>query len=195
MRRTVAIVCLAAVLAASAYMFTLFRRIERQSAIDEAQPADIIVVLGAAEYHGKPSPVLKARLDHAQDLYRRGLAKLVLTSGGAGGDQQFTEGQVGRDYLVERGVPSESIVVEGEGDSTVETVLAVSEIMRRMNLSSAILVSDGYHVYRAKRILEEQGMKAYGSPRPHTPQGTWREEWLYVRQTVGYLLWRLGINI
>jgi|WetSurMetagenome_2_1015567.scaffolds.fasta_scaffold666359_1 uncharacterized SAM-binding protein YcdF (DUF218 family) len=195
MRRTLAILCLAAVLAASAYMFTLFRRIERQSAIDEAQPADIIVVLGAAEYHGKPSPVLKARLDHAQDLYRRGLAKLVLTSGGAGGDQQFTEGQVGRDYLVERGVPSESIVVEGEGDSTVETVLAVSEIMRRMNLSSAILVSDGYHVYRAKRILEEQGMKAYGSPRPHTPQGTWREEWLYVRQTVGYLLWRLGINI
>ena len=118
------------------------RKIERQSAIDESQKADIIVVLGAAEYNGRPSPVLRARLDHAFDLYSQGMAQLILTTGGAGGDEQFTEGQVGRDYLVRRGIPSERIVVEGEGDTTVSTVLAVSEIMRRMGLTSAILVSD-----------------------------------------------------
>src|SRR5512144_157130 len=97
----------------------LAERIERQSRRDEAQPADLIVVLGAAEYRGRPSPVLRARLDHALQLYRRGLAPRILTTGGAGGDPIFTEGGVGRSYLVAKGVPSESIVVEIEGESTV----------------------------------------------------------------------------
>jgi len=96
-------------------------RIERESTRDEAQPADVIVVLGAAEYRGRPSPVLKARLDHALELYRRGLAPQVLTTGGAGGDPVFTEGGVGRSYLMSRGVPSEAIIVETEGATTVES--------------------------------------------------------------------------
>jgi uncharacterized SAM-binding protein YcdF (DUF218 family) len=119
----------------------------------------------------------------------------VLTTGGAGGDPQFTEGQVGRDYLVRRGIPSEDIVVEGEGDSTVHSILAVSEIMRRMNLHSAILVSDGYHIYRSKRMLERQGMRVYGSPRPERVRNRWSREWLYLRQAAGYLLWRAGLSI
>ncbi len=92
-------------------------------------------------------------------------------------------------------MPAEAIVVEGEGDSTVSTVLAVSEIMRRMGLRTAILVSDGYHIFRAKRILEHQGMEVFGSPRPSRQRGTWQEQWNYVRQAFGYLLWRVGINI
>jgi len=195
MRRLIAIALLVVSLPLATYLVLLSRRIERQSSIDEAQKADIIVVLGAAEYNGRPSPVLKARLDHALDLYQKRLANLILTSGGAGGDDQFTEGQVGRDYLVRRGIAAEAIVVEGEGDTTVETVLAVSEIMKRMGLRSAILVSDGYHIYRAKRILEHQGIQVYGSPRPYSPQGTLRERWTYFRQAVGYILWRVGINI
>ena len=87
-------------------------RIERQATRDEAQPADVIVVLGAAEYRGRPSPVLKARLDHALDLYRKHLAPRIMTTGGAGGDPVFTEGGVGRDYLTSQGVPPEAIVVE-----------------------------------------------------------------------------------
>jgi uncharacterized SAM-binding protein YcdF (DUF218 family) len=177
--------------------FTVFlaKQIERQSAIDEAQTAQVIVVLGAAEYNGRPSPVLRARLDHALELHRRGLAPRILTTGGAGGDPRFTEGEASRDYLVRKGIPAEDIIVEGEGDSTVHTVIAVSEIMRRMGLESAILVSDGYHIFRAKRILEDRGMTVFGSPRPHTPRGTLKEQWVYVRQAVGYMLWRAGINI
>ena len=177
------------------FLVSLSKDIERQSLIDEAQKSDVIVVLGAAEYNGRPSPILRARLEHAHGLYRRGMAPLLLTSGGAGGDPQFTEGQVGRDYLVSIGVPSEHIIVEREGDSTVHTVVAVSEIMRRMGLRSAIIVSDGYHIYRAKRILEHEGMLVYGSPRPTPAQGHLRRQWLHLRQAIGYLLWRAGINI
>src|SRR5215467_7091717 len=83
------------------------REIRRQSTIDEAQPADVIVVLGAAEYRGRPSPVLRARLDHALDLYRRQLAPRILTTGGAGGDPIYTESEVGRAYLSQQGVPAE----------------------------------------------------------------------------------------
>ncbi len=165
--------------------------IEQESTIDEAQPADAIIVLGAAEYRGKPSPVLEARLNHALFLYLKHLAPRIITTGGAGGDPVFTEGSVGRAYLAERGVPPEAIVVEREGESTAQSMAAVSEIMRRMNLQSAIVVSDGYHIFRAKRMLESSGMKVYGSPRPSAPP----ERWLYFRQAVGYLLWRAGISI
>lgn len=185
----------AAVLAVGVYLSAVSVRIARQSTIDEARPADVIVVLGAAEYNGRPSPVLRARLDHAYELWKRHLAPMVLTTGGAGGDLQFTEGEVGRDYLVKRGVPSEAIAVEQEASSTVASMLAVSEMMRRMGLKSAILVSDGYHVFRAKRILEGQGMTAYGSPRPSQARGVWGQRWLYLRQAAGFMLWRLGISI
>src|SRR5512142_500722 len=108
-------VLLLAALGASLAWLSL--RIERQSTRDEAQPADIILVLGAAEYRGRPSPVFRARLDHAYDLYKRGLAPRIMTTGGAGGDPVFTEGGVGRSYLMSRGVPSEAIVVESEAES------------------------------------------------------------------------------
>jgi len=163
--------------------------------VDEAQPADIIVVLGAAEYRGKPSPVLRARLDHALTLYQRGLAPRILTTGGAGGDPVYTEGDVGRTYLVSRGVPSEAIVVDAEGGSTVYSTASAAEIMRRMALKSCIVVSDGYHIFRAKRMLQSSGMKVYGSPRSLNPPNDWRERWLYVRQAVGYLLWRVGVTV
>ena len=98
--------------------------------VDEARPADVILVLGAAEYRGRPSPVLRARLDHALDLYRRKLAPRILTTGGAGGDPVFTEGGVGRSYLISHGVPSEAIIVETEGESTVHSTALAGEIMR-----------------------------------------------------------------
>jgi uncharacterized SAM-binding protein YcdF (DUF218 family) len=186
---------LAAVLIAAAVVVRTAMRIERQSTRDEARAADVILILGAAEYRGHPSPVLKARLDHGFELFIEKKAPLILTTGGAGGDPVFTEGQVGRDYLIGRGVPSESILVEAEGESTMHSVTAAAEIMRRMNLKSCIVVSDGYHIYRAKKMLEAQGFHVYGSPRPTNPQSGSHQWWLYLRQAAGYLLWRWGIKI
>jgi uncharacterized SAM-binding protein YcdF (DUF218 family) len=107
----------------------------------------------------------------------------------------FTEGGVSRDYLIQKGVPSEAILVEDEGESTVHSTAAAAEIMRRMGLRSCIVVSDGYHIYRAKRMLESRGLHVYGSPRPQVPRDTAREWWLYVRQAVGYALWSVGITV
>lgn len=199
MKWAVAMALALALLAAFIFSLSEIRRvareIRRQSLIEEAQPADAIIVLGAAEYRGKPSPVLEARLNHALYLYLKGMAPRIITTGGAGGDPVFTEGSVGRAYLTERGVPPEAIVVEREGESTAQSVAAVVEIMRRMSLKSAIVVSDGYHIYRVKKMLESSGLEVYGSPRPSVPAGGWRERWLYYRQAVGYLLWKIGINV
>ena len=186
-------------IAAGFGLTTVARDIRRQSRVDEAQAADVIVVLGAAEYRGHPSPVLEARLNHALFLYLQNLAPRILTTGGAGGDPTFTEGGVAQAYLSRHGVPSEAILVESEGESTVHSIAAAAEIMRRMNLRSCIVVSDGYHIYRVKKLLENQGMKVYGSPRPEDrdplESQSWRSEWLYVRQAVAYGLWRMGIPI
>jgi uncharacterized SAM-binding protein YcdF (DUF218 family) len=171
------------------------RAIQQESRLDEAQPADAIIVLGAAEYRGRPSPVLEARLNHALILYLKGMAPRVITTGGAGGDPVFTEGSVGRTYLTQHGVPPEAIVVEREAESTAQSVAAVAEIMRRMNLRSAIVVSDGYHIFRVKKMLESSGLKVYGSPRPSVSPSEWRERWQEVRQAVGYLLWKMGIAV
>lgn len=168
-------------------------RIERQSVRDEAQPSDVILVLGAAEYRGRPSPVLRARLDHALELYRRQMAPRILTTGGAGGDPVFTEGGVGRSYLIGHGVPSEAIIVETEGESTLESTAMASEIMRRMGLYSVIVVSDGYHIYRVKRMLEFRGLKVYGSPRKELNPEFFHDRWNYVKQAIGYVLWKAGL--
>lgn len=172
------------------------RSIRDQSTIDEARPADVIVVLGAAEYRGKPSPVLEARLNHALFLYLEGLAPRILTTGGKGGDPTFTEGEVAHAYLARHGVPSEAILVESEGQTTVQSLAAAVEIMRRMNLKSCIVVSDGYHIYRVKKMLETEGIQAFGSPRPDAkpPEG-WQETWLNLRQALAFDLWRVGIPI
>ena len=195
MKRTVWNVVVAALSAAMLATAWIAIRVERQAAREEAQPADVIVVLGAAEYRGRPSPVLKARLDHALDLYRKGLAPRMMTTGGAGGDPVFTEGDVGRDYLTSQGVPPEAIVVEREGGSTVASTALAGEIMRRMRMQSAIVVSDGYHIYRVKKMLEGRGLTVYGSPRPERVRDSLRARWNYVKQAVGSLLWSCGVPV
>jgi uncharacterized SAM-binding protein YcdF (DUF218 family) len=109
----------------------------------------------------------------------------------------FTEGGVGRDYLTSQGVPPEAIVVENEGGSTVASTALASEIMRRMRMESVVVVSDGYHIYRVKKMLEGKGLKVYGSPRPERGRGrdNLAYRWNYVRQAVGYLLWSCGVPV
>ena len=177
------------------YIVYLTIRIEQQATRDEARSADVILVAGAAEYHGRPSPVLKARLDHALDLYRRGFAPRLLTTGGAGGDPVFTEAGVGRSYLISLGVPSEAIIVEPEGESTVHSITAAGEILERMGLKSVVVVSEGYHIYRVKRMLEFRGLQVYGSPRQENTREGMRERWRYVKQAIGHTLWLLGVPV
>jgi uncharacterized SAM-binding protein YcdF (DUF218 family) len=178
------------------YLVYVAEQIAKQSSRVEDHSADVIVVMGAAEYRGRPSPVLRARLNHALVLYLKGLAPYILTTGGAGGDPDYTEGEVGRAYLTERGVPSEHILVEPEGTTTAQSLDAAAEIMHRMGMSSCIIVSDGYHIYRSKRILEAQHITVYGSPRPGgAPTSAAARRWLYFRQAAGFFLWQLGINI
>jgi uncharacterized SAM-binding protein YcdF (DUF218 family) len=187
-------VALLAGIFAGYYLFVC-AQVWRQANRDEAGPADAIVVFGAAEYRGHPSPVLKARLDHALNLYQKGLAPRIITTGGHGGDSQFTEGEVSRSYLAKNNVPSEMIVVESESETTMESAAAVAEIMDRMRMNSCIVVSDGYHIYRVKKMLESRGIRAFGSPRSPGNDSAPRRGGYYARQALGYILWRLGIRI
>ncbi|MBV8867099.1 MAG: YdcF family protein, partial [Acidobacteriaceae bacterium] len=148
MKRTLAVVLLILLIVSLAYLFYVAGEIERQSTTDEVRPADVIVVMGAAEYRGRPSQVLRARLNHALLLYLKGSAPYILTTGGSGGDPEFTEGEVGRAYLAQHGVPSEAIITESEGATTAQSLDSAAETMHRMNLHSCIVVSDGYHIFR-----------------------------------------------
>ena len=184
-----------ALAAAAGEVAWLSKRVAEQSVRDEARPADVILVLGAAEYRGRPSQVLRARLDHALELYRQKMAPRILTTGGAGGDPVFTEGGVGRSYLMSRGVPTEAIIVETEGESTVHSTALAGEIIRRMGLGSVIVVSDGYHIFRVKKMLEARGLSVYGSPRKDHHPELLRDRWNYVKQAIGYMLWRAGVAV
>ena len=195
MKRVVRTAVLAVLAAAAVSIVYVAVRIGQQSARDEAQPSDVILVLGAAEYRGRPSQVFRARLDHALELYSGKMAPRIMTTGGAGGDPVFTEGGVGRSYLINHGVPPEAIIVENEAESTVESTAKAGEIMRRMGLASVIAVSDGYHIYRVKKMLQVYGLAVYGSPRKERSPAPLRDQWNYVKQAIGYLLWRAGVAV
>ena len=97
--------------------------------------------------------------------------------------------------LMGKGVPSEAIIVEDEGESTVASTAMAGEIMRRMGLHSAIVVSDGYHIYRVKKMMQFRGLNVYGSPRKELAPDSLRERWNYVKQAIGYLLWSAGVAV
>ena len=184
-----------AVVAVLAWGVPLFVEVQRQSWRDEARAADAIIVFGAAEYSGHPSPVWRARLDHGYDLFQRGLAPIVITTGGAGEDPHFTEGGVGRDYLMSRGIPEQQLIAETQADNTDESVERVATILRRNGLHTCLAVSDGYHIFRIKKMLERQGFAAYGSPRPPLhPTTRWQRFELTSREVVSYTLWKMHVT-
>ncbi len=159
---------------------------------DDGRPADAIVVFGAAEYAGHPSPVLKARLDHAFDLYQRGIAPVVITTGGFGPDPKFSEGGVGRDYLSRRGIPDASLIAETQSDDTAESADRVAAILRANGWRSVVAVSDAYHLFRVKQFLARKGVKAYGSPRPDSiPKTRPARAEAALREAVSLIFWRL----
>jgi uncharacterized SAM-binding protein YcdF (DUF218 family) len=185
----------AGLLFAGAWSAATYHRIQHQSWRDEAHAADAIVVFGAAEYSGRPSPVWRARLDHAYELFERGLAPLVITTGGSGEDPRYSEGGVGRSYLMTRGIPEGRLIAETQADNTDESVARVVTILRANHLHSCVAVSDGYHIFRIKKMLERQGVEVYGSPRPEVrPASRWQRFELISREVVSYSLWRLHIT-
>jgi uncharacterized SAM-binding protein YcdF (DUF218 family) len=171
-------------------------RIVRTAALEEIHPADAIVVFGAAEYSGHPSPVLRARLDHALELFQRGVAPVVITTGGSGYDLHFSEGGVGRDYLAHRGIPERGLIAEMQGRDTAESAVRIAVIMRANNLHSCVAVSDAYHVFRIRKLLEHEGIgPVWVAPRPDSKPHSLAQRFVAVlREASSYLLWRVGIT-
>jgi len=171
-------------------------QITRTASLEEIQPADAIVVFGAAEYSGHPSPVLKARLDHAFDLYQRHIATVVITTGGAASDPKFSEGGVGKDYLHRRGIPESALIAETQSSDTSKSAQRVAVIMHANGLHSCVAVSDAYHVFRIRKLLEYEGIgPVYVAPRADSrPHGLIARAIAVLREVTSYSLWRLGIT-
>lgn len=151
------------------------------SSRDEARPAQAIVVLGAAQYAGKPSPVLRARLDHALDLWNRHLASLLILTGGTGSGDTTSEAAVGRNYAKKHGVPDSAILVENAGRTTSESMRAVAGMLEVRGLQSALLVSDPFHMLRLRILAKRFGFTPYTSPTRTSPISPNQEErWKYI---------------
>ena len=152
---------------------------------DDARPADAIIVLGAAAYDAKPSPVFEERIRHGIDLYRRGLApKLIFTGGYGGVGARFSESQVARRYALRQGVPDKAILIESLSRNTHDNLRQASLLMQQHQLHDVIVVSDPLHMARALRISKELGIRAVGSPTPTSRLRTFATRWRFLLQEV-----------
>lgn len=164
MRRWVWRIVLLLVLALVAYVLVTFVQVWLASRRDGAQSADAIVVLGAAQYDCRPSPVLTQRLDHAHALYVDGVADTIVVTGGKRSGDRCTEAESSARYLREVGVPDESLLLEVQGRSSWESLAATGHILRERDLTRVVLVTDGYHALRVQAIAEQIGLDASTSP-------------------------------
>lgn len=172
----------------------VYMQIEHYATADRAAPADAICVFGAAEYDGKPSPVYRARLDHARSLYNRGIAPILITAGGGGGDE-FSEGAVGRDYLVGAGVPENAIIAETESRNTEESERRIVVIARTNGMHRLLIVSDARHLFRIHEIFAADGFDVLTSPRPRAAsEETPRDADSISHEVFAYTLWRLHLH-
>ena len=159
------IVCVVVLFGAAVWVVWVESQIRYFATHDEARPADAIAVFGAAEYDGRPSPVLRARLDHGLELYQRKLAPLIITLGGGDPTDRHSEGGVGRDYLMAHGVPDSAIIAETESDDTEESAKRLAAIARTNHLTSILVVSDGTHLFRVHALCSSMGLNVVTSPR------------------------------
>jgi uncharacterized SAM-binding protein YcdF (DUF218 family) len=172
----------------------VYVEIEIYAGLDQAAPSDAIGVFGAAEYDGRPSPVYRARLDHALELYHRGIAPLMITLGGAGGDE-YSEGAVGREYLMGEGVPEHAIIAETVSRNTEESARRIAVIARANGLRRLVIVSDGTHLFRIHAICAAEGLNVLTSPRPRpvVDDATLEAERI-AHEILSYTLWRLDLH-
>ena len=178
------------------FLLAVSFRVVHEAGKQELHAADVIVVFGAAEYSGHPSPVFKARLDHAYELFSRKLAPVVIVTGGAAADPSYSEGGVGRDYLMHRGVPERNLIAETLGTDTAHSAQRVGVIMRANNMKSCLAVSDEYHVFRIKELLRREGMHVYVAPRSGSrPKNAGQRMAAVLREAISYLVWKLNIPL
>ena len=168
LRRAVKVgICLAGLL--FLYLGITFVQVLMAANRDEARAADAIVVLGAAQYNGRPSPVLRARLDHAADLFQREFADKVVVTGGKQAGDRVTEATASANYLAEHGVPQEAILREVEGRTSWQQLAAAAAFLKQRGMTKVLLVSDGFHSARIAAIAGELGLEGYTSPAPDSP--------------------------
>ena len=136
---------------------------------DETRPAGAIVVLGAAQYVGRPSPVLRARLDHAIALWHQGMAPLLIVTGGRGTGDTTTEAAVGQRYAVQRGIPASAILLETEGRTTSQSMAGIAALMGTQGRKDVLMVSDPFHMFRLIILAKRHGLEPYASPTPTSP--------------------------
>lgn len=181
--------------AVGVFLLVVAGRVERAATVDQTRPAGAIIVFGAAEYYGRPSPVYRARLDHAYDLFRRGIAPLVITTGGGAKDPKYTEGGVGRDYLIGRGIPDANLIAETQSDDTAESAERTATILRANGITDCVAVSDAYHLFRVKQMMTAQGIVTYPSPRPDSIPRTRLSRFMgALREALSYLAWKLYLR-
>lgn len=189
-----AMIFIVLVILAGAWARWVVVQINHYASMDQAAPADAIVVFGAAEYDGKPSPVYRARLDHAHDLYSRGIAPLIITMGGDGGDQ-YSEGGVGRDYLMGAGVPESALIAETHSYSTSQSARRLEVIARANNLHKLVVVSDATHLFRIHAICAADGLDVLTSPRATIPtEDATHSSDSILHEVLSYTLWRMHLD-
>ena len=177
-------------LAVGYYVITLWQ-VWSTGRADQARPVDAIVVMGAAQYDGRPSPQLAARLDQVLELWPDGYAEVIVVTGGNQPGDRFTEAEASADYLAAQGVPESAIVLENEGSSSYESLRNVGEILEARGLSSVLIVTDPYHALRSRLIAQEQGLTAYVSP-TGTSVVTGSSEWSrHLREAAGIAIGRI----
>lgn len=147
-----------------AYFAILIFKIYDQSRIDEAQKANAIVVLGAAQWNGNPSPVFQARLDYALSLYKQNYAPVIILTGGISEKESMSEAFAGKNYLTQKEMEKELIYIEEQGHTSWQSLNQVARILKKQNLNSIILVSDGFHMMRLKKMAKDLNIEAFGSP-------------------------------
>jgi uncharacterized SAM-binding protein YcdF (DUF218 family) len=192
--RTALVVVLALVVGVVGWCRWVYVQIETYAGQDQAALSDAIGVFGAAEYDGRPSPVYRARLDHALALYQRGIAPFIITLGGAGGDD-YSEGAVGREYLMAMGVPEGAIIAETQSRNTEESARRIAVIARANGLRRLVIVSDGTHLFRIHEICAADGLDVLTSPRPRVAvAGGSQEAERIEHEILSYTLWRLDLH-
>ena len=190
--RVVAVLFLASLLALIGWFCWVYVQIENFAGFDQAAPSDAICVLGAAEYDGRPSPVFRARLDHAFELYKRGIAPYIITLGGTNKDE-YSEGAVGRDYLMSLGIPESAIIEETESRNTEDQAHRIAIIARANNLRRLVVVSDGTHLFRIHEICAADGLNVITSPRTRVTIGTGTDEAKRLaHEILSYTAWRFS---
>ncbi|MDT7784793.1 MAG: hypothetical protein QOF58_3212 [Pseudonocardiales bacterium] len=165
-------------------------RVWQVARVDDWTKADMAIVLGAAQYNGVPSDVLEARLEHALGLYKAGVVGYIATTGGRQPGDNFTEGQVGKMWLVKRGVPEDRVLQVGEGADTLGSLRAVASVAKEHDLKTAVIVSDPWHSLRARTMAEDAGLHTWTSPTRSGPNVQTREtQWFYIKRETGALLY------